>query len=332
MRRPRLSTPDSVQLRRAAMSVGIRIAVACAVMVLVVIVAAAIFLLYRSSHPGIPDPQASSARVYLETSDMLEVMVIAGLGGVLAAGAIGWLSSRNAIRPLGRALELQRRFVQDASHELRTPLAILDARIQLAQHKAATGSDTVDLLAQIRRDTATLTDTVQELLLAATGGDGDEEPEAVDVMEVIDLLIADLQDQARSRGVSLSTVHDARPLLVRINPHSLRRAVLGLVDNALNHTPAGGSITLATAVQGTEAVITVADTGEGISGIDRDRVFDRFARTTQPVAAGARRSYGLGLALVREIVVAAGGSIEIGSTGPDGTVMKLRLPVLDTRP
>ncbi len=69
----------------------------------------------------------------------------------------------------------------------------------------------------------------------------------------------------------------------------------------------------------------MADTGTGISGIDQDRVFDRFAHTTHP-APGGRRSYGLGLALVREIAVAAGGRVEISSTGPGGTTMELTLP------
>lgn len=323
-RPPHVSSPDSVQLRRAALTVGIRIAVACAVMVLGVTVVAAIYMLNLSHHPDRSDAATATAHVYLETNDMLEAMVIAGSLGVLAAGAIGWLSSRNAIRPLGQALELQRRFVQDASHELRTPLTILDARIQLAQSKAANGSDTVALLAQIRQDTAALTDTVQELLLAATGGHDAEPAEFVNVVPIIDALTTDLQDQANSRNVSLRALHQDSPL-VRINPHSLRRAVLGLVDNALNHTPDGGTITVTTMTQGRQAVISVADTGVGIFGIDKDRVFDRFARTTQPLA-GARRSYGLGLALVREIAVAAGGSITIGSTGPDGTVMTLMLP------
>lgn len=326
-RHPRASGPDSVQLRRAALSVGVRIAVACAIMVLGVIVVAAIYMLNLAQHPGLSDAEVTSPHVYLETSDMLEAMAVAGIGGVLAAGAIGWLSSRNAIRPLGQALELQRRFVQDASHELRTPLAILDARIQLAQHQAAKGSNTVELSAQIRQDTAALTATVEELLLAATGGDGTQEPETVAIGPVIDALAADLQDAAGSRKVTLAAIHHASPS-VRINPHSLRRAVLGLLDNALNHTPEGGTITVTASVLGKDAIITVADTGPGISGIDRARVFDRFARTTQAVAPGARRSYGLGLALVREIAVAAGGSIDIGSTGPDGTVMKLKLPAL----
>ena len=316
--------PDAMQLRRAALTVGLRIAVACAVMVLAVIVAAAIYMLYLSHHPDMSAQDPASARVYVESNDMLKAMAIAGLAGILAAGAIGWLSARNAIRPLGRALELQRRFVQDASHELRTPLAILDARVQLAQHKVAEGTEASGLLAQVRHDTASLTATVQELLLAATGDPGSADAEPVDVNTVVAAVAADLQDMAASRGVRLEFVQTGS-IRVRIQPNSLRRAVLGLVDNALTHTPQGGRITVTAAGHGREAAITVADTGTGISGIDQARVFDRFARTTEP-SPGNRRSYGLGLSLVREIAVAAGGRVEISTTGPHGTTMALTLP------
>lgn len=321
---PEGARPDAVQLRRAALTVGLRIAVACAVMVLAVIVAAAIYMLYLSHHPDLSAQDPASARVYVESNDMLKAMAVAGLAGILAAGAIGWLSARNAIRPLGRALELQRRFVQDASHELRTPLAILDARVQLAQHKVGDGTDASRLLAQVRHDTAALTATVQELLLAATGGTDSPAADPVDVNTVVAAVTADLQDMAASRGVRLEFEHIGSPRL-RIQSNSLRRAVLGLVDNALAHTPEGGRITVTAVEHGREAAITVADTGTGITGIDKDRVFDRFARTSEP-SPGSRRSYGLGLALVREIAVAAGGRVEISSTGPGGTVMRLTLP------
>lgn len=312
---------DASQLRRAAVTVGLRIAVACAAMVVVVIIAAALYMLYLSGHPDTSDP--SSASVYVDSNDMLKAMALAGMAGILAAGAIGWLSARSAIKPLGRALALQRRFIQDASHELRTPLTILDARVQLAEHKVPAGSDAGRLLAQVRADTAALSATVQELLLAAVG-DSDSPADPVDVNTVGAEVAADLADLAQSRGVQLEVTHDGDPR-VRIQANSLRRAVLGLVDNALNHTPAGGRVTIQTDVHGREVRIRVSDTGSGISGIDQARVFERFARTSEPLAGG-RRSYGLGLALVREIATAAGGRIDINSTGPGGTVMELTLP------
>lgn len=316
------ASSDSRALRRAAVVVGLKIAVAIAIMVVVVIIAAAAYMLYVSQHPDAvsADP---SARVYVESNDMLKAMVLAGFAGILAAGGIGWLSARNAIRPLGRALELQRRFVQDASHELRTPLTILDARVQLAQAKSDPGSETARALDLVRQDTAALTATVQELLLAATAG-AEYPAEAITVVPVVREAVQSLRDVAALRGVHLETTYDGGPL-VRIHGNSLRRAVLGLVDNALNHTPEGGHITVAVSHAGRTVSITVADTGSGITGIAPSRVFDRFAHSTDP-AAGGRRSYGLGLALVREIAVAAGGTIEVAKTGPAGTTMVLTLP------
>lgn len=313
---------DAPQLRRAAVTVGLRIAVAIALMVVAVIIAASLYMLYRSHHPDVASAD-TSARVYVESNDMLKAMVVAGFVGILAAGAIGWLSARSAIRPLGRALELQRRFVQDASHELRTPLTILDSRVQLAEQKLEPGSEAARLLGQIRQDTTALSATVQELLMAATG-EAEAPAEPLGVRAVVDQVTAGLQGLAASRGIQLQTTHDGAPR-ARIQANSLRRAVLGLMDNALNHTPEGGLITVATVRTGRKVLIAVSDTGSGIVGIDPARVFERFAHTTMP-SAGGRRSHGLGLALVREIAVSAGGSIEIASTGPAGTTIVLTLP------
>ncbi len=333
-------TADSPQLRRAALTVGLRIAAAIAIMVVVVFIAAALYMLYLSDHPDM-NAADTAARVYVETDEMLKAMAVAGFAGILAAGAIGWLSARSAIRPLGRALEIQRRFVQDASHELRTPLTILDTRVQLAEAKVERGSEAAKLLGQVRADTAALTATVQELLLAATG-ESNSPAEPLDAAAAVDQAVASLQDLATTRGILLQSVppqtgltqpapaqsmHDGGAW-VRIQSNSLRRAVVGLIDNAMNHTPEGGAITVTTTRQGRKVVISVADTGHGITGIDPARVFDRFAHSSTP-AAGARRSYGLGLALVHEIAHAAGGSIEITSTGPQGTIMSMSLPTVD---
>lgn len=318
-----MSSADSPQLRRAALTVGLRIAISIALMVVVVIIAAALYMLYLSDHPDV-NAADTSARVYVESNDMLKAMIVAGIVGVLAAGGIGWLSARSAIRPLGKALELQRRFVQDASHELRTPLTILDARVQLAELKVAPGSEAAGLLGQIRQDTAALSATVQELLLAATG-EGEEPAEPLEISAAVATTVAGLTDLAAARNITLRAQNDG-VAYVRIPSNSLHRAVLGLIDNALNHAPEGGVITVGTALRGNTIAISVADTGAGITGIDPARIFDRFAHSSTP-ALGGRRSYGLGLALVREIAQACGGSIAVTATGPSGTTVELLLPV-----
>jgi two-component system OmpR family sensor kinase len=324
---PMSENPDRSTLRRASLRVAVRISAACAIMVLCLLAAGILYLMYRASHPHVPgtgDP--GSVYVYLDSTDMIAGMIVAGAAGIVLAGGVGWLSARSAIRPLGEALALQRRFVQDASHELRTPLAILDARIQLAQRDTTPDSAAGQALARIRDDTSALTAIVNELLIAATGAAQDPATETTDVAGVAGEVAASLQQIASDQDISVVfSAADGRPQ-ARISTNSLRRGVLALADNALAHTPAGGQITIATAAHNSHAVITVADTGGGITGVDRDRIFERFVRTAS-TGTQRQRSFGIGLALVREIIAAAGGTVEIASTGTHGTVMKITLPL-----
>ncbi|MCX6500668.1 MAG: HAMP domain-containing sensor histidine kinase [Arthrobacter sp.] len=321
------ATPDQSTLRKASLKVAVRISAACAVMVLCLLAVAALYLMNKLAHPELP-PSASAGTTYayLDSKDLLEAMIIAGVAGIALAGLVGWLSARSAIRPLGEALARQRRFVQDASHELRTPLAILDTRIQLAQREAAPDSPPGKALARIREDAATLTGIVNELLLAATAVAPDPAAEPVDLAEVAASVAESLQQLAAAKEVRLDFAADGRPW-ARIEPNALRRAVLALADNALAHTPPGGRVTISTAARQNQAVITVADTGAGITGVDQARIFDRFVRTASPDGARGRRSFGIGLSLVREISMAAGGTVEVARTGADGTVMTLALPL-----
>lgn len=325
---PVTGEPDRDTLRRASLKVALRTSAACAVLVLCLLAAATAYLMNKLAHPDLPGSVAhGEAYTYLDSKDLIEAMIIAGAAGIVLAGAVGWLSARSAIRPLGEALALQRRFVQDASHELRTPLAILDARIQLAQRDANPESKPGRALGKIREDAATLTGIVNELLLAATGAAPEPAAEPVELADVAGAVSESLQELAARQEVRLSFSDDGGQPLARIDRNSLRRAVLALADNALAHTGSGGSIIIRTGTEGNQAVVCVADTGTGITDVDQARIFDRFVRTAGPDGSGSRRSFGIGLALVREIATAAGGSVEIDRTGPSGTTMKLRLPL-----
>lgn len=318
--------PDQSTLRKASLKVALRISAACAVMVLCLLAVTALYLMNQLAHPELPHSGAAgSTYTYLDSKDLLEAMIIAGVAGIALAGLVGWLSARSAIRPLGEALALQRRFVQDASHELRTPLAILDTRIQLAQRDAAPDSIAGQALARIREDAATLTGIVNELLLAATAVAPDPQAEPIDLAGVAASVAESLQQLAAERHVRLDFSAGGQPQ-ARIEQNALRRAVLALADNALAHTPPGGRVTIGTGAEQNHAVITVADTGAGITGVDQDRIFDRFVRTPSPDGTRGQRSFGIGLALVREIAMAAGGTVEVARTDAEGTVMKIVLP------
>jgi signal transduction histidine kinase len=136
---------------------------------------------------------------------------------------------------------------------------------------------------------------------------------------------------ADPRGITIRLDVDANPASA-VPPTSLQRCITALLDNALTHSPDASTITVSVTTTGTHAVITVADHGAGIQGIDPDHIFDRFAHSSPPPdaspdASPRRRSSGIGLALVRDIATRHGGTIRLVQTSPSGSTFELRLPL-----
>ncbi|WP_138443706.1 sensor histidine kinase [Sinomonas susongensis] len=338
-RRPhRARNSDEVALRRAALRVGVQIAGAVAVVVVLLLAGAAVFL-WAKSQPAevLSHLQRSEPQVVLDIVDVLGILVVGGIAGIVLGGVVGVLSARRAVRPLGEALALQRRFVQDASHELRTPLAVLDTRIQLAQKRLGPDSDAAEVLAELRSDSASLAAVIEDLLHGVAGSGPDLTESPTDLAELARTVVADLEVMALDRGINLAVEATDEPVPVAVAAPAVRRVIVALADNALKYTPEGGRVTVsvrtataqgATATgRGTMALLTVADTGPGISGPSPERVFERFSRGGTTARLDARRSYGIGLALVREIAVRNGGSVRIAETGAGGTTMEVALPL-----
>ncbi len=263
-----------------------------------------------------------------EWQHLIAALLTASIFGLVLAAVIGSVMGRRAVQPLAQALALQRDFVADASHELRTPLTLLSTRAQLLardlrrSHAAPTA---IADSAGVVRDTERMVAIVDDLLLAAEGATTtDSAP--VNLSEVT----ADLADSAGAYAAGLEiTVTATRdygptPLIVG-NQVAVRRALTALLDNAMAHTPPGGSVTLTAFRQGDDCVIDVADTGSGLDPDSADRVFERFHSGAQ---RAGRRSYGLGLSLAAGVAARHNGSLTLLRTGPDGTTFRLQVPAL----
>jgi two-component system, OmpR family, sensor kinase len=314
----------SEEVRRASRIVGLQLTIASGALVVAALGVAFFVILdqLRPSEVNEP-PKPGEHKIYIDTTDAMIALVVIGVLAVIIAGVISVVVTRRAVRPLGRALELQREFVADASHELRTPLAVLDLRLQSLQRRLPSDDPSAPTVAELRADTHNLIDVVNDLLLAA------DTTRLVDVRptplsEPVERAVQALAVLASDSGVELVLERMAHPD-TRVPPASIQRCATALIDNALAHSPSGSTVTVSVARDGSQAVLRVADQGSGIIGIDPARIFDRFAR-----AQGNRRmertSYGIGLALVREIATGHGGDVRVASTGPDGTVLELRLP------
>lgn len=311
--------------RRAARRIAVRISLASGIAMIAVFAVGGLYLWYRSSRPARSEAADSgSFMIRLDPPDLTAGMIILGIAGVLLAAAVGWLSARSAIQPLEDSLTRQRQFVQDANHELRTPLAILDARVQLVQRQVEADSEAGKALAKVRQDTALLTDVVEDLLLAVTAVELAKTSEILDVTAVVSEVAESMRVLAEEQRIVLD-LQASQPVYVRIAEPSLRRAVLALAENAVAHTPAGGRILITVEGIANHAQITVSDTGAGLSTMDRDRLFERFVRGSDD--GSARRGFGIGLAIVREIASAAGGSATVLESGPAGTSMQISLPL-----
>jgi two-component system, OmpR family, sensor kinase len=245
-----------------------------------------------------------------------------GLGLAVVAGA---LIARRAIRPLGVAIERQRRFVADASHELRTPITQLHTRAQILSRALDAQDDRSEAAQDARqlvRGTRLMGEIVEEMLLAAQLRTEPDQFGPVDLAGLVEDVLAAHADRARERGVSLTASQGPGRYLVRGVPGALRRAVSALIDNALGHVGAAGRVVVTLELAPGEVVCSVRDNGVGFDPADAERIFERFARGSH----GEGRRFGLGLALVREAVEAHGGRVDaVGSPG-QGATFVIRLP------
>ena len=219
----------------------------------------------------------------------------------------------------------QRAFVSDAAHELRSPLASARSQLEVAATVDA-GTPAGELAREVLVDVERLGRLVDDLLLLARV---DEAPARR--REPVDLsgLAAEVVARCASARVPvvLDPGPDHGPVVVAGDGVAVRRVLTNLVDNAVRHAASRVCVTVASSPDG--AVLSVTDDGPGIAAADRERVFDRFTRLD---AARGREEggAGLGLAIVRELVRAHGGTVTLEDADP-GLRAVVMLPA-DLRP
>jgi signal transduction histidine kinase len=208
------------------------------------------------------------------------------------------------LQRLQEAAGRQRRFVADASHELRSPLASLRTQLEVGRDYAHRDDDGIDdQLAEVERMERLVGDL---LLLAKT-----DERRLVVRSRPVDLrgVVLDEAERARAQGRVRFDTAAVTAATVNGDPEGLARVVRNLLENATRYARERVELTLAEHDGRVE--LSVADDGPGIPAEARERVFERFARLDEGRTRGAGGA-GLGLAIVRELVQAHGGSVTVG--------------------
>lgn len=223
--------------------------------------------------------------------------------------------------------ETMRRFVADASHELRTPLASIRGYSELSLRDGSLSDSSRQSLQRIEAQSQRMTGLVEDLLLLARLDEGHEL--VYDMVDLRQLIVDAVADQAMA-GMEHDWGADVGedPVLVAGDRSRLTQVITNLLANARTHTPEGTEVTvsLRTAGEGsaTRAIIDVHDTGPGIDPELQKRLFTRFVRAD---ASRARKTggSGLGLSIVKAIVEAHHGTIEVESE-PGSTTFRVTLP------
>ena len=227
-----------------------------------------------------------------------------------------------------RALERTRRdLVANVSHELKTPVAAIRGFLELMEDDRMDPAARREFLGLMDAEAARLQRLVDEQLQLARLDSGGlpMHMEPMDLGALAREAARPRQVLGEKEGIDLR-VEAPGPVPMDGDPARLEQVLLILLDNAMRHTPSGGTITVRADVDGGDAVLEVADTGEGIGPEAIDSVFDRFYRADPSREAGTRTGAGLGLAIARGIVHAHGGEITVRSRPGEGACFTVRLP------
>ena len=262
-----------------------------------------------------------------QESQLLWTIGVLSLVGLAGAALVTWLVTRRALVPVRAAFATERRFVAAASHELRTPVAIVRASAEILDREGLVAADGQPFVSDIVSETDRMGRLVGDMLALASAEAGavSVERHPVELVAWLTDLARRAESMAGTHGLTIRTdLPSAAGVVVEADEDRLTQVLLILVDNAIEHSPSGGIITLGLALQGGRVSVSVSDQGPGVPAADRDRIFEPFARLP-----GARRSAsgsGLGLAIARQLVSRHDGELAVEDAPGGGARFVLRLP------
>ena len=264
-----------------------------------------------------------------QSQALVLAILVVGLIGLVGAGlATLWITSR-ALVPIRAAFETERRFVADASHEIRTPAAVIRSSAEVLQREELVAPPGRPLVADIVGEADRLGRLVEDLLALSASEQGALaiETAPVDLVELVRTAVRRATPLAADRGLRLEGPDPAVAAIpAEADADRLLQVLLILVDNALRHSPADGSVVVTAARSGRWGRIEVVDQGPGVPPAMREKIFEPFAR--MPASRShADAGSGLGLAIARSLTELHEGTLRVEDGPGGGARFVLELPV-----
>ncbi len=225
--------------------------------------------------------------------------------------------------------QLRRTMIADIAHELRTPLSVIQANLEAMLDGVLPASS--EEIASLHDEAALLKRLIDDLRLLslAEAGQLKLERTPTDMGALIESVVDHARPQAEASGIELNTEIAAHLPSVDADTDRLRQVIGNLLSNALRHTPSGGRVTVHAALSAKDRSsirVEVIDTGSGIAPEDLPHVFDRFYRADKSRSRSSGGS-GIGLAIVKQLVEAHGGTVGVESLIGQGATFFFSLPV-----
>ncbi len=254
-------------------------------------------------------------------------------GGTIAfalSGIGSWWLTKQSLKPVEESFEKLKQFTADASHELRSPLTAIKTSVDvIMNHPERIHPADVKKLQSIASGTNQMARLVEDLLLLARTDkfptNSLDEWVLISLDEFLEDLVELLQSQAEIKGIKLKA-EITHEVFVKGDVAGLKRLFSNLLENALQYTSTGGSVSVSVIDDNKFVTINIQDTGIGITPEDIPFIFNRFWRADK---ARSRRSggLGLGLAIAQTVVTNHGGEITVSSQIGIGTCFQISLPI-----
>ena len=248
----------------------------------------------------------------------------------LLANSLNTLSTRleEKLAQLERLDQTRREFVSNVSHEIKTPLSIMQAFTEALQDGLATNENERKMyLNNISEEIHRLRRLVNDILDFKRMEEGfeDFDRDHVDLKLIVSSVKNKFNALLEETGVNLLVRVDSKIPLVFCNRDRIEQVFINLIDNAIRHTPAGGSILITIANKADRVVIEISDTGTGIPEEDLPMIWERFYKADKS-RTRVQSGTGLGLAIVKRIIEIHKGCINVQSKPGKGTTFTIVLP------
>lgn len=236
--------------------------------------------------------------------------------------------ANRSIMPVKDAFDKQQQFIADASHELKTPLAVINTNVDLL---LSYGEDTINnqskWLYYIKSESERMAKLTNDLLYLTQMDTSNNKMTFSDfnLSEVVENIILTMEAIIFEHDIKLD--YNIEPdLMTHGSSEQIREAVMILVDNALKYTNKAGAVNISLKKRNNDIVLTVANSGKGISPEHLERIFDRFYRADKSRSRNSG-GHGLGLAIAKTIINQHKGRIHAKSTVNEWTVFNIELPL-----